>query len=284
MEKPLVSVIITSFNRFDMLKEAINSVLNQTYTNYEIIVVDDASTDNSPIAIKQEYGNKINFVSNERNLGPVQSRNRGIDLSNGEYIALLDSDDVFLPNKLEYLVNVLNKAPGTIFVYCGWEWYDFEEKKLRLQHVPDATGLINSKERWTYNILPDLVKSSYFKKNKFNPNVKSYELYEVLIKLEATGRIAFTPYVLSRFRDHSGPRNSKSKAERIESISYLTKEHGEFMLSRDKTFYAKLLQVKILYSLELGMNINREDYKELLKLNPINLKFYLSCIKRKVLS
>ncbi len=105
---PLVSVIIPTFNRGWILKEAIDSVLSQSFYHYELIVVDDGSTDNTR-EILASYP-RIIAVTQE-NRGVSAARNKGAELSTGKFIAFLDSDDLWLPRKLEYQVNFFKKNP-----------------------------------------------------------------------------------------------------------------------------------------------------------------------------
>lgn len=100
---PLVSIIMPSYNCSPFLRTAIDSVLSQTYGNWELLIQDDASTDGS-LAIIEEYAARdprIKFERNDRNRGAALTRNRAIERSEGEYLAFLDSDDVWLPKKLE---------------------------------------------------------------------------------------------------------------------------------------------------------------------------------------
>lgn len=111
MENELVSVIIPNYNRAEILKDTVLSVLNQTYKNIEIIVVDDKSTDDSREVIadmSNEYENFRYFLSN-KNKGANYCRNKGVELSNGKYIAFLDSDDQFLPNKIDKQIKVFKR-------------------------------------------------------------------------------------------------------------------------------------------------------------------------------
>lgn len=109
MNTPLVSVVIPTYNRAYCLKYAIDSVLKQTYKNYEIIVVDDGSTDDTKQIIEQ-YGNKLVYLS-QQNAGVSAARNKGIRRSNGEWVAFLDSDDEWLPEKLENQLSHINNNP-----------------------------------------------------------------------------------------------------------------------------------------------------------------------------
>ena len=111
---PLISVIIPTYNRKEYLLEAVDSVFNQTYNKIEIIIVDDGSTDGSEEAIRTKNDPRINYIW-QRNSGlPAAARNVGIGHAKGEYIAFLDSDDLWLPEKLEVQLNVLIKNPQLI--------------------------------------------------------------------------------------------------------------------------------------------------------------------------
>lgn len=112
---PKVSVIIPTYNRGQYITQALDSVLSQTYHDYEIIVVDDGSTDNTQEILKK-YDGKFKSIIKE-NQGISKTRNRGIEESTGEYIAFLDSDDYWAPEKLEEQVKVLDRYPNVGIVY-----------------------------------------------------------------------------------------------------------------------------------------------------------------------
>jgi glycosyltransferase involved in cell wall biosynthesis len=109
MEKNFISIVIPTYNRASFLKEAIDSVLSQTYRNFELIVVDDGSTDETP-KLLSSYGEKIKVIK-KANKGPSAARNRGIKAAKGGWIAFLDSDDVWKPGKLEKQVQFIKDNP-----------------------------------------------------------------------------------------------------------------------------------------------------------------------------
>ena len=117
-----VSVIIPVYNGDRFLRDAINSILAQTYQDLEIIVVDDGSTDNSP-QIAQQYGGIVKYFS-QTNQGVAASRNLGLAAARGEYIAFLDQDDIFLPHKLSVQVGLLELDSHLGIVNSGWEIID----------------------------------------------------------------------------------------------------------------------------------------------------------------
>ncbi|MBC8046807.1 MAG: glycosyltransferase [Fimbriimonadaceae bacterium] len=111
MNKFLISVIMPAFNAERYLSQSIQSVIDQTYENWELWVIDDASTDNSKIVI-EEYksaNNRINSIYLEKNSGTAIARNSALKMSNGQYIAFLDADDVWKKNKLEVQVSLMQK-------------------------------------------------------------------------------------------------------------------------------------------------------------------------------
>lgn len=111
---PLVSVIMPVYNTSKYLHEAIQSILNQTYTHFEFIIVDDASTDNSVKIIQTFKDERIHLIVNEKNEGISRSRNKGMSFARGRYIAVFDSDDTALPYRLEKQVAFMEKTPA-----CG---------------------------------------------------------------------------------------------------------------------------------------------------------------------
>jgi glycosyltransferase involved in cell wall biosynthesis len=131
LEKPLVSAIIIFLNGERFIGEAIESILAQTMDRWELLLVDDGSTDRSTeiaLQYKNGYPKKIKYLEHEghRNLGMSASRNLGLGVAQGEYIAFLDADDVWLPQRLERHVEVFDKFPATVMV-CSptLYWYNW---------------------------------------------------------------------------------------------------------------------------------------------------------------
>ncbi|HHP7230393.1 MAG TPA: glycosyltransferase family 2 protein [Xenococcaceae cyanobacterium] len=125
---PTVSVIIPAYNGALYIAAAIESVLAQNYHDYEIIVVDDGSTDNTK-AIVTSYGDRINYLHQE-NQGVAQARNLGLEAANSKYIAFLDQDDFFLPHKLSEQVATLEQDASIGLVNSGWDIVNSQGKKL----------------------------------------------------------------------------------------------------------------------------------------------------------
>jgi|SRR5690554_850382 len=143
---PLVSVIIIFFNSEEFLEEAIKSVISQSYNNWEILLVDDGSTDKSTEIAKifsADFPEKIHYLEhpNHENKGMSASRNLGIKYSKGEFITFLDSDDIFLKQKLEEQLKIFYENPEVSVVIGGvklwFSWYDQNKKdKIHSLQIP----------------------------------------------------------------------------------------------------------------------------------------------------
>ncbi len=117
---PKISVIIPTYNRVHLIKDAVESVFNQTYQDFELIIIDDGSTDNTR-EVLAEYGERLRYIYQE-NQGRSAARNHGINLAKGEYIAFLDSDDVWFPDKLARQVPILESAPDNVVLVHGYKY------------------------------------------------------------------------------------------------------------------------------------------------------------------
>ena len=145
VDKPLVSVIIPTYNRAVLVKNAIQSVLDQTYDNFEVIVVDDASNDSTAAVIASIEDQRLTYIRHEMNGHASAARNTGIAAAEGELIAFLDDDDEWLPLKLEKQVPVLvNASPEVGLVYCWMDHFDSDGRLVSETH-PIHTGWVFDK-------------------------------------------------------------------------------------------------------------------------------------------
>ncbi|HOP86752.1 MAG TPA: glycosyltransferase [Syntrophorhabdaceae bacterium] len=199
--KEKVSVIIATYNNENTIAKAIDSILNQTYDNWECVICDDASSDGTKDVIcgyKEKYGEKIIYIENINNCGPAYSRNRCIDIARGEYIAIQDADDISLPERLDKQVKFLNEnkdisAVGTYAVLIndkGEEWginkplcFPIKENWVKGPQVIHASTMIRKKD------LLDV--------GKYNENLRRVEDYHLWLKMILKGyNIATIPEIL----------------------------------------------------------------------------------------
>lgn len=167
----LVTVIIPCYNACATIEETIQSVLDQTYKKWELIIIDDCSTDNSPIIIKKfiDSDSRIIYLKTQKPSGsPSVPRNMGIEFAKGEYIAFLDADDIWLPNKLEKQLTFI-KGNGYKLVYSYYEKISFEGKRenriIRTRKSTRYSDLLksNSIPCLTAIVLRDIIGDTRFK-------------------------------------------------------------------------------------------------------------------------
>lgn len=150
----LFSVVIPLYNKEDYILDTLNSVLNQEYQNFEVIIVNDGSTDKSLKVVESLVDPRINIFSIS-NSGAAEARNYGINKSSGIYVALLDADDCWKPNHLAIFFSTINKHPNE-FIYCNNYEIKLSDKKVR---IPKYYGLTLSNEIYIIN---DFFKSSLY--------------------------------------------------------------------------------------------------------------------------
>lgn len=182
-DTPLVSVVIPTYNRASVLPRAVDSALDQTYDNVEIIIVDDGSTDNTSDVIAAYDQERLTAISLESNRGAPHARNVGIERADGEYISFLDSDDEYEPTRIATLVSVLRSAPDN----CAGVFHSYvvrtENGVRRTSRAPNH--LIGAEEIRDENIIGGL-SCTMFKRDvlvdvglfdESLPSAQDYDLY-----------------------------------------------------------------------------------------------------------
>lgn len=206
-QTPLISVVIPNYNYGRYLPEAIDSVLAQSYSNTEIVVVDDGSTDNSEDVLRN-YEDRVRWFS-QRNQGVSTARNAGVEKSRGELIAFLDADDVWLPNKLALQAERILTDEGLGLVHCGVEEFCEGDHITRLQ--------LNGLEGWVAReiLLPGqlemvaissgslLTREAFLSAGGFDPRLSTSADIDLAYRVATGHRIGFVPEVLARIRMHN---------------------------------------------------------------------------------
>lgn len=213
--QPLVSVIINCHNGGIYLHEAINSVINQTYKTWEIIFLNNASTDNTKDIIFSYQNHKIKYYENAEKVTLGKARNQALNYSNGDYIAILDSDDIWLPEKLELQIELMVNNKDIGFSYT--DSYVFNGKNILFSVFEKS----KPKEGLIFGSLLESVQSYissetliYDKRKLIDSNIKYNEDfsmvvdYDVILRLSLIYKVKYVDKVLSHSRLHP---NSESQ-------------------------------------------------------------------------
>lgn len=210
----LFSILIAQYNNGKYLEEAISSVRNQTYTNWEIIIVDDYSIDNSEIIYnKIKDDPRIKIYYNNKNYGCGYTKRRCVELASGELCGFLDPDDVILPNAIQSMVNVHNERPSVSivfsrFYYCDSNLNIFRESRL-LEIPPGKTYFTHG------DFAPEVFAG--FKKSFYEKTPKLSESYllgvdqDLYFKMEEVGEVFILNEFTYKYRKHKNAisRNNK---------------------------------------------------------------------------
>lgn len=149
----LVSIIMPSWNTEKFIGESIESVLRQTYKNWELIIVDDCSTDNTDKVVHSFDDPRISYFHNKNNSGAAITRNHALKAAKGEWVAFLDSDDLWMPEKLEVQLKFMQKN-GYVLSYTDYEKIDEDDKPLGI-HV-SGPKVVNRKQMYNYDYIGQL--------------------------------------------------------------------------------------------------------------------------------
>ncbi len=184
MNTPLVSVIIPTYNRAWSLKKAIDSVLEQDYKNFELIVIDDGSTDDTE-ALVSEYAKSVKFVQ-QPNLGVSAARNKGIQISSGSLISFLDSDDYWEPKKLSTQVEYFNENPDALICQTEETWIRNGKRVNPKQKHKKQSGMIFIPSLALCLVSPSAVmmrKILFAKVDMFDESLPACEDYDLWLRV-----------------------------------------------------------------------------------------------------
>lgn len=276
-EKPTVSVIIPTYNRAHLVDRAIQSVLNQTYQDFELIVVDDGSTDSTEEVVRSIKDPRIRYTRHNQNRGGSAARNSGIKMARGKYIAFQDSDDEWLPEKLDKQMRVFENAPAEVgVVYTGF-WRIEGEKKT---YIP--SDKITRKEGNIHGQLlkgnfvttqATVVKRECFKKagmfDEHLPRLQDWELF-IRISKYYDFKCIDEPLVTSYFTPASISANQNAL---IEAQKLILEKHFQDP-DKDKRLLSNMqYSVGNLLCQTGALNHGREYLFMAVKSNPLNIKY-----------
>ena len=215
-----ISVIIPTFKRADLILETLGSVFAQSYKPSEIIVVNDGSPDcTEAVLAPLVLAKRITYVR-QANQGQSAARNKGISIATGDYIALLDDDDLWPPDTLESQIRLMERHPETVLCYGDVFWFKdssalpegLDASKCPLSSWPPLVGMVEKRflrRNWITSPGQTLIKRSVLEKvGGFDRNVIACEDYELYIRLARQGPFAFTGRTCLFYRRQGGSQSS----------------------------------------------------------------------------
>lgn len=236
----MISVIIPAYNREKTIEDSIRSVLDQTYEDIEIIIVDDASTDRTEEIVKGINDKRIVYYKLFENGGACVARNMGIDLARGEYIAFQDSDDKWLPHKLESQLKVINQKAADV-IFCSMR----RHKNNKEETIPSkslSSGFISYNKFLEGSIASTqtiLGKSECFKIVKFDENLPRLQDWDLILRLATKFKVFYQDEVLVDvyYQNESISALNDKKIIALEVVYYKHLAH----LKKNKYLNAKFL-------------------------------------------
>ena len=243
-----ISVIIPTFNREKLVGDSIKSVLNQSYKNLEVIVVDDGSEDNTKQEIDKIKDNRIKYIKLKKNYGASTARNIGIKIAVGQYISFQDSDDFLYPYKLEkQMINIINKKSNldfckikVIFNSSYNLFYPNERQEKSILKGNIFKELISRGNFISTQSI--LVKSNFIRKYYFDTNLPRLQDYDIVLRMIPKVKISYTNRVLI---DLHLQKDSITRAQYKlkQAIYMLLKKNYNFNQQRKEAFinYLKYL-------------------------------------------
>jgi len=241
MENPKISVIMPVYNSEKFLRESIESILNQTFKNFEFIIINDCSIDNSLKIIKEfmKKDKRIILLNNKKNLAQAKTRNRGLKIAQGKYIAMLDSDDMAMRNRLQVQFYYLEKNPDIFLVGSSAIYIDENGKETRRFKKYDDYKMLAWRLPKSCSIIHPSIMFRNARKFWYNQEFKYANDYNLYLDLLSQGKnLTNIPQFLVKYRVHPDSISFKKQKEQEGFANLAQKNHNSL---RNKTnFFNKL--------------------------------------------
>jgi glycosyltransferase involved in cell wall biosynthesis len=290
MPTPKVTVLMSVYNGKKYLQEAIESILHQTFTDFEFLIIDDASTDTTPKILQQYCDPRIRIVKNEKNLGLTKSLNKGLTLAKGEYIARMDADDISTPERFEKQLNYFEQNPETIVLGTGFLIIDYNGEivgRKLFSEKPTIDDFFRENQIIHGSVM--FKKSVIINLGGYNEYFRYVQDYELWLKVSKKYQMRNLPEILYKLRYHGDNiAYTKKEESTLFHILAIKLARGEIdfkqisplnnnnirnlfgSLNRKEliTFYNSMAG---LYLFKGDMASARKEYKKILILNPFDM-------------
>lgn len=271
MSNPKVTVLMPVYNAEKYVGEAIQSILNQTFTDFEFLIINDGSTDSSLDIILSYTDSRIKVFNSNLNYGHVYHLNCGIEIAKGEYIARMDADDISLLNRLEKQVAFMDENPD--IGVCG-TWYEIIGGQDSVKHSIDDVNI--RLDLLTHSALghPTVILRTQILIQfnlRYDPLWVPAEDYWFWIELSRHCKLANLPHILLQYRTHHAQISSRCRHDQRQKVELIRNRQIEILLNRkltaeEKNYHRLLLQEQEINDIDIDI-----DYF-------VNLKFWVNTL------
>jgi len=278
IKKNMFSVIIPYYNKSQYIIRCIDSVFNQTWKNFEIIVVDDGSTDDGIKLISEKYGQSVSIIS-QINQGVSAARNTGINLATHEYIALLDADDAWHPQYFESINQILDKENNVKIIGAHYSRINnFFDEKYDVPNYFKFKNYFKEAIRNTYfTSSSSVIKKQFFEENTgFNTNLKKGEDHDVWFRILQSGGDSF--YINNTLVYYSDEDNNQVSKKQIalenDLVGNINALYKDFKVSSHDNNFKQFVSLYVYFNLYPYFFDSKNNKKAKLVLNETEHNFY----------
>jgi len=279
---PKVSVIIPTHNRSAYLHSAVTSVLNQTYQDFEIIIVNDASSDNTEEVVASFTDSRIKYIRHELSKGDGGARNTGIINAAGEFIGFLDDDDQWLPQKLELQVDLLQNSPPYVGgVYTGHFDISGVDGKITNVSYPMRRGNLSQYALIESCIITSCVllrRECFEKIGLFDETIPYCNDRDMWVRIAQAFQFDFIKKPLVKYLIHSDKLSTNFKLA-TKGREMILQKYSEDFGHYPKAYAARYLELGELYCYDGNLKKGREVFFKAIKIYPLEMRsYYLCCL------
>jgi glycosyltransferase involved in cell wall biosynthesis len=259
--KPLITVLLPAFNAEQYIEEAVQSILDQTYPHFELLVFDDGSTDRTLNILKNFKDDRLKVYPSKKNQGYVYHLNQGIKLAKGKYIARMDADDYSYPKRFALQINYLEKNPQ---VGLAGTWIKTTGRSHRIVRYPRHSSsikiLLNFYCTFAHPTVmmrkSVLTKNHLFYKASFTPS----EDFELWSRMQEVTMMANIPKVLLRYRMHEGQIGIRKNQKLLEAMQRIQKTQIQKLIPQ-----VTKKELTLHWALSQGLKIKNINFLDILK-------------------
>lgn len=281
-DEPQVSVIIPTYNRSDFLRIAIASALSQTFQSLEIIVIDDAS-ENDVKKVTTQFGDgRLRLVRHRTNRGVAAARNTGVANAQGKYIAFLDDDDEWLPDKIERQFELLERSPKSVgVVYTGWVAVDAASGRVLYRVTPNERGDIFESMLLQDSLAPTsslfLKKECFEKVGLFDVEFAYGEDFDMWLRIAQEYQFDFVKESLVRYSIPLGKASLSMNYEQIiKSAEAQIRKHAAFFALHRRILGGRYLSLGVLHCYNGDVRKGRAAFYNGIRTYPFEMRHYFN--------